>query len=107
MLIAIDSDNFNHIPNECMRCGLREEDRWCYASPSNHSLEPIPLKGRAEWCPLKEIVRCKDCKYAHLTSDGRFVKYCDNITDEEDFPIELYENPNHFCSDGERKDNND
>ena len=51
----------------------------------------------------KEIVRCKDCKHAHLTYDGD-CKYCDNITDDDGFPIERYHSGDWFCADGERKE---
>lgn len=50
-----------------------------------------------------ELVRCKDCKYAHLTYDG-YCKYCDNITDDDGFPIERYHPGDWFCADGERKE---
>lgn len=46
-----------------------------------------------------EIVRCRDCKYAHLTYDGD-VKYCDVWSPDET----CYMNSNNFCSLGERKD---
>ena len=49
-----------------------------------------------------EIVRCKDCKYAHLTHDGD-CKYCDKITDDDGIPIERYHPGDWFCADGERK----
>ena len=51
-----------------------------------------------------KILRCKDCKYAHLTYDGQ-VKYCDMWKDDDDYYIELYLDGDWFCADGERKDN--
>ena len=53
------------------------------------------------WNPV--VVRCKDCKHAHLTYDGD-CKYCDNIKDDDGFPIERYHPGDWFCADGERKD---
>ena len=47
------------------------------------------------------VVRCKVCKYAHLTHDGD-CKYCENITDDDGFPIEHYRPGDWFCADGER-----
>jgi NAD-dependent dihydropyrimidine dehydrogenase PreA subunit len=101
MLIAIDSDNFNHIPSECMRCGLRNEDRWCYASPPNHSLEPIPLKGRADWCPLKEIVYCESCRYykLELHKDGALVNMCEHPDHHWETEKTMGK---YYCKDGER-----
>lgn len=45
-----------------------------------------------------EIVRCKDCRYAHMSTDGS-VKYC-----EVWFPDEAeYLDGDNYCSCGERK----
>lgn len=52
---------------------------------------------------VEEVVRCKDCKYAHLTYDGS-CKYCDKWKDDDDTYIEVYHDGNHYCSYGERKD---
>ena len=49
-----------------------------------------------------EIVRCKDCKYAHMTYDGD-CKYCDMFTDDDGNPIERYRSGDWFCADGERR----
>ena len=52
------------------------------------------------------VVRCKDCKYAHMTYDGE-VKYCDRISmpdDEGDYGYALYLPGDWFCADGERRD---
>lgn len=47
------------------------------------------------------IIRCKDCKFAHLTYDGD-VKYCDVWSLDES----IYMDGNNFCSSAERKVNN-
>lgn len=50
------------------------------------------------------VVRCKDCKYAHLTDDDE-CKYCDMIsalTDEGDPIMFQYFPPDWYCADGER-----
>ena len=49
-----------------------------------------------------EIVRCKDCAYAHKTYDGD-CKYCDMFTDDDGNSIERYRSGDWFCADGERK----
>ena len=46
------------------------------------------------------VVRCKDCKYAHKTYDGD-CKYCDMFTDDDGNPIERYRSGDWFCADGE------
>lgn len=48
------------------------------------------------------VVRCKDCKYAIMTTDGDR-KYCRKIKDEDGFLIECYKPGNWFCADGEVK----
>lgn len=49
-----------------------------------------------------EIIRCKDCKYAYLTSDGE-CKYCDLEKDDNGSLVERYRSWDWFCADGERK----
>lgn len=47
-----------------------------------------------------EIIRCKDCKYARLTSDGS-CKYCDIW-----FPDDAeYMDGDYYCASAERKSN--
>ena len=48
------------------------------------------------------VVRCKDCKYAHMTYDGS-CKYCDMWKDDDDICLELYLDDDFYCADGERK----
>ena len=46
-----------------------------------------------------EVVRCKDCKHAHMTMDG-YCKYCDIW-----FPDEKEYMPgDYYCASGEKKD---
>ena len=50
-----------------------------------------------------KIVRCKDCKYAKMTIDGDFCKYCELDEDENGFLREVYHDAEWFCADGEVK----
>ena len=59
---------------------------------------------RIDEMPSIDIVRCGECRYAHMTYDGQ-CKYCDQITDDNGNVVEVYYDGSHFCSDGERKDN--
>ena len=45
------------------------------------------------------VVRCRDCKFAHMTYGGE-CKYCDAWESEES----LYLDGDFFCAFGERKD---
>ena len=48
-----------------------------------------------------EIVRCKECKYAHMA--GNMCKFCDLYKDDDGFLIELYVGADWFCAGGERR----
>ena len=52
------------------------------------------------------VVRCRECKYAHLTYDGD-IKYCDLLAVKDEYgdcdPC-FYRSGDWFCADGERKD---
>ena len=50
------------------------------------------------------IVRCKDCEHATITTDGEYCKYCENYTDENGDPIEVYYSANWFCAYGRKRD---
>lgn len=47
---------------------------------------------RQKWCPIKEVVRCKDCKHIGYTNSHWFCKWLNRCVDED-----------WFCADGERK----
>ena len=49
-----------------------------------------------------EIVRCKDCKHATMTSDGKMCKYCAMDTDDFGNQRDVYHDADWFCADGER-----
>ena len=51
-----------------------------------------------------EIVRCKDCKYATMTSDGKVCKYCEmEIDDSGDQRYVCYDE-DWYCANGERRE---
>lgn len=56
---------------------------------------------RKDEYPSIDIVRCKECKYAHMTYGGD-CKYCDMWKDDEDGCIELYLDGDFYCAYGER-----
>ena len=49
------------------------------------------------------VVRCKDCRFAHLTYDGS-CKQCEKAIDDDDRMLTLYLPGDFFCGYGERKD---
>ena len=52
-----------------------------------------------------EIIRCEDCKFSHMTNDGKYCKYCDMFTDDYGQLIEMYFESNFYCGYAERKIN--
>lgn len=67
-----------------------------------HCYDAYDLEDILSECPtadVVEVVRCKDCKYAHITMDGE-CKHCDIW-----FPDETEYMPgDYYCASGERKD---
>ena len=48
------------------------------------------------------VTRCKDCKYATMTSDGRLCKYCELVTDDDGCEVQVYYDANWYCGSAER-----
>jgi hypothetical protein len=85
--------------------------RWIDGDWLLNFFEPYPddyqtplgtLRACVDDAPSIDIVRCKECKKAHLTYDGT-CKYCDEWKDDDDNYIEVYHDGDHFCSYGERE----
>jgi rRNA maturation endonuclease Nob1 len=51
-----------------------------------------------------EVIRCKDCKHATMTADGKMCKYCEIDTDDFGYQRVVYHDANWFCADGERRE---
>lgn len=52
--------------------------------------------------PIKEIICCKDCKFAHMTVDGE-CKYCDIWFPDD----KTYMPGDYYCASAERKGDSD
>lgn len=50
-----------------------------------------------------EVVRCKDCKFSHMTYSGE-CKSCDKWVDDDDFHLTLYLDGDFYCAWGERRE---
>ena len=68
MAILIDMD----MPTDCRDCPMETYysstgETVCIASWEilAYPYQTIQFNGRPDWCPLREVVRCKDCKW-HL-----------------------------------------
>ena len=67
--------------------------------------EIVDLGKINENCPLVEVppvIRCKDCKHAHMTFSGD-CKYCDLQRDDDGFLIEDYKDGDWYCAGAEMK----
>lgn len=51
-----------------------------------------------------ELIRCKDCRFSHITADGLLNKHCDNMTDDDGNKVELYVESTFYCGLAERKE---
>ena len=92
-MVTIDIE----MPTDCASCWIRLNIGCRIANESGWL-----NNRRDEQCPLKELVQCKDCKYAYLTSDGE-CKYCDMEKDDNGSLVERYCSWDWFCADGERR----
>ena len=56
---------------------------------------------------VEPVVRCRDCRFAHMTYDGE-CKYCDcfaNKDEDGELNETLYLDGDFFCAFGKRKEN--
>ena len=53
---------------------------------------------------ISELIRCKDCRFSHITADGLLNKHCDNMTDDDGNKVELYVESTFYCGWAERKE---
>ena len=65
----------------------------CYAAVKTDSVVPT--------VDAEMVVRCRDCKYAHMTCSGE-CKYCDFW--QEEGGDSLYLDGDFYCAAGERRD---
>ena len=56
-MIAINME----MPDNCTKCPCLNDEYW--SCNADWGLTEPSTKHRPKGCPLKEIVRCKDCKY--------------------------------------------
>ena len=93
------------MPEACNVCPFNYDFCWCNAFGNRDEWEKYSddwnvhvcdRNNRPEYCPLKESVRCKDCKWKKWVDVDDEVVCCGLY----DFTRDM----NWFCADGERKD---
>ncbi len=94
------------IPKSCAQCwfskgvfcAIRNDDDWVGDHQANQT--------KPEWCPITEIVQCKDCKwYKHEEEDEVGMGWCANFKPASNEHFICWDN--WYCADGERKDGSD
>jgi len=68
-----------------------------------YGVNSVELERKIRQAPSINIVRCRECKHAHMTYDG-LCKYCDTWKDDDGNLLELYLDGDYYCADGERKE---
>ena len=98
------------MPEACDVCPFNYDFCWCNAF-GNHDEKwekysddwndhVCDRETRPEYCPLKEIVRCKDCKHGKIHGiDVECVAH-----EEISYDPEPWHPLDWFCADGERRD---
>ena len=86
------------MPTNCIDCPACNEYLMCAIPVNGRKWGENDVhdfgQGRPEWCPMKELVRCKDCKRgAWLERTGMTPMVTCGDEDHE---------PDWFCADGER-----
>ena len=107
MAILIDRD----MPEECGKCCFLDIDVFlnndCILEDRNPFSDTMDLsRGRPYWCPLREVVRCKDCIYWVPDQVGVVEQpYCTRLGFEELSGLDLrIGSAEHFCCFGERRE---
>ena len=99
-MVIITSMN---MPIDCAVCdyGLRWDNGSTTCRYNPFSLPRKDGEARPEWCPVKELVLCKDCKkYGKDDCRVEHYDYSDDGTDGSFIP-----SANWFCADGVKKGN--
>ena len=77
-----------NMPENCIKCRMLF-DGWCYVSPPDIDERVAPTvedaweQGKPEWCPLEEVIHCRDCK--HYSSTQKWCYLWHGITREDGF----------------------
>ena len=95
------------MPEACDVCPFNYDFCWCQAFGNRDDWEKYEndwnenvcdRKTRPEYCPLKEIVICKDCKHQYfMTKSGNVI--CGHVNHESE-----KHSCDWYCADGEVKD---
>ena len=92
-------------PKKCDECWALDDKYdypMCLITQEQRGYDFNTMTRVMDFCPLIDIVTCKDCKNSHMTYGGQ-CKYCDLMLDDDDNYIECYFDGDHFCGFGERR----
>lgn len=97
MAILIDMP----MPHDCGECVFMV-DGWCYCiKAEDWQSRKVEFEDRPEWCPMREVVFCRWCKWSESDPDDWQDAYiCHNRTHNQ-----AYGTKSHgFCAWGERRE---
>ena len=97
-MIVIDS-NMAKVPNICNECYANMWGSCCIAPAEEDGL--CIQGGKPDWCPIKELVRCKDCKNRYDSMLCPIALIADLLHDTRVFQYKVGDD--WFCADGERR----
>jgi hypothetical protein len=80
-------------PKSCTQCWF-SKGAYCIYHDSDWVGDHQANQTKPEWCPIIEIIQCKDCKW-YVYSEEAFGHVC--------YFNSSYRRENDYCSDGERK----
>ena len=103
MAILIDMD----MPTDCRDCPMETYysstgETVCIASWEilAYPYQTIQFNGRPDWCPLREVVRCRECKsYIKVENESEAWELCNHGM------VSIHSvGGEEFCSRGERRE---
>lgn len=100
-----DEERFDKEAEDCRKNARNYTD--CYmqamSSRADGIRDAIIEVYDAPTIDVVSVVRCKECKHAHMTYEG-LCKHCDAWKDDDGICLELYVSGDYYCADGERKE---
>ena len=88
------------MPTNCLDCPACNEYLMCAIPANGKGLGENDVReygqSRPEWCPLKEITLCKDCKQSGIDSTGHPRYWCSAHSE--------YHDGDWFCAGGKQKE---
>lgn len=91
------------MPRSCTQCWFNK-GVYCIYHDSDWVGDHQANQTKPEWCPINEIIQCKNCKWfaGYAEIKGRGTGYCTKLKPAGDGQFICWDD--WYCGDGERKD---